>query len=150
MYKRILLPIDGSDISHDAAKAGIDFAKYLGAEVVLLNVTQPFSSLVGFDGISAAYAFSNEDYESSAKKEAQSFFADIEAYAKEQGVASKKVISSNSSVAECLVEVAKQENCDLIHIASHGRSGISKLLLGSVTAKVLGLAETSILVYRKS
>lgn len=67
MYKRILLPVDGSEISLEAAKAGIELAKVMGAEVVALNVTQPFSTLIGFDGMVASYAISDGDFEEAAQ-----------------------------------------------------------------------------------
>lgn len=148
MYHKILLPIDGSEISTQSARVGIDLAKQFGASVLLLNVTQPFSSLVGFDGIAAAYAFSNDEYEQSARQEAQAYFEPILVYAREQGVPVSTLIELDGGIADCIVRVSKEQSCDLVHIASHGRSGLTKLLLGSVTAKVLSLAQTSILVYR--
>ena len=63
MFKKILIPTDGSPLSAQAANAGICFARSVGAEIVALYVTQPFAATIGFDGMAAAYAITDEDYE---------------------------------------------------------------------------------------
>lgn len=148
MYKKILLPIDGSDISAQTANSGISFARQIGAEIVVLNVTQPFSTLVGFDGVAASYAISDTDYEEAARKEAEEYLQPVMDRAETAGVKATSVIVSNYNVADGVVEAAKEHGCDLIYIATHGRSGLSRLLLGSVTTKVIQLAPVSVLVYR--
>lgn len=148
MYKKILLPIDGSDISAQTANSGISFARQIGAEIVVLNVTQPFSTLVGFDGVAASYAISDTDYEEAARKEAEEYLQPVMDRADTAGVKASSSIVSNYNVADGIVEAAKEHGCDLIYIATHGRSGLSRLLLGSVTTKVIQLAPVSVLVYR--
>lgn len=148
MYKKILLPIDGSDISAQTANSGISFARQIGAEIVVLNVTQPFSTLVGFDGVAASYAISDADYEEAARKEAEEYLKPVMDRAETAGVKATSSIVSNYNVADGVVEAAKDHGCDLIYIATHGRSGLSRLLLGSVTTKVIQLAPVSVLVYR--
>ena len=148
MYKKILLPIDGSDISAQTANSGISFARQIGAEIVVLNVTQPFSTLVGFDGVAASYAISDADYEELARKEAEEYLKPVLDRAETAGVKATSSIVSNYNVADGIVEAAKDNGCDLIYIATHGRSGLSRLLLGSVTTKVIQLAPVSVLVYR--
>ena len=148
MYKKILLPIDGSDISAQTANSGISFARQIGAEIVVLNVTQPFSTLVGFDGVAASYAISDTDYEEAARREAEEYLKPVMDRAETAGVKANSVIVSNYNVADGVVEAAKDHGCDLIYIATHGRSGLSRLLLGSVTSKVIQLAPISVLVYR--
>lgn len=148
MYKKILLPIDGSDISAQTANSGISFARQIGAEIVVLNVTQPFSTLVGFDGVAASYAISDTDYEEAARKEAEEYLQPVMDRADTAGVKASSTIVSNYNVADGIVEAAKEHGCDLIYIATHGRSGLSRLLLGSVTTKVIQLAPVSVLVYR--
>ncbi|MDO5668073.1 MAG: universal stress protein [Alcaligenaceae bacterium] len=148
MYKKILLPIDGSDISAQTANSGISFARQIGAEIVVLNITQPFSTLVGFDGVAASYAISDTDYEEAARKEAEEYLQPVMDRADTAGVKASSAIVSNYNVADGIVEAAKENNCDLIYIATHGRSGLSRLLLGSVTTKVIQLAPVSVLVYR--
>ncbi len=148
MFNKILLPIDGSEISARAANSGICFARQNDAEVIAINVTQPFSTLIGFDGMAASYAISDGDYEEAARKEAESYLKPVLDRAQTANVKATSLIISNYSVADGIVEAAKENGCDLIYIASHGRSGLSRLLLGSVTTKVLSLATTSVLVYR--
>ena len=148
MYKKILLPIDGSDISAQTANSGISFARQIGAEIVVLNVTQPFSTFVGFDGVAASYAISDTDYEELARKEAEEYLKPVLDRAETAGVKATSSIVSNYNVADGIVEAAKDNGCDLIYIATHGRSGLSRLLLGSVTTKVIQLAPVSVLVYR--
>lgn len=148
MFKKILIPTDGSALSAQAANKGVCFAREIGAEVVALYVTQPFAATVGFDGMAAAYAITDEDYDKTAHEQAQKYLQSVLDRASTAGVKATGKAVSNFNVADGLVQAAEEENCDLIFIGSHGRSGLSRLLLGSVTVKVLGLAKTAVLVYR--
>ena len=120
----------------------------VGAEVVALYVTQPFAATIGFDGMAAAYAITDEDYEKASAEQADKYLKQITDRADTAGVKSESRAVSNFNVADGIVQAAADQGCDLIFIGSHGRSGLSRLLLGSVTAKVLSLASTAVLVYR--
>ena len=148
MFKKILIPTDGSALSAQAANKGVCFAREMGAEIVALYVTQPFAATVGFDGMAAAYAITDEDYDKTAREQAQKYLKAVLDRAETAGVKATGKAVSNFNVADGLVQAAEDEGCDLIFIGSHGRSGLSRLLLGSVTVKVLGLAKTAVLVYR--
>ena len=148
MFKKILIPTDGSPLSAQAANAGICFARSVGAEVVALYVTQPFAATIGFDGMAAAYAITDEDYEKASAEQADKYLKQITDRADTAGVKAEARAVSNFNVADGIVQAASDAGCDLIFIGSHGRSGLSRLLLGSVTAKVLSLASTAVLVYR--
>ena len=148
MFKRILIPTDGSALSAQAANKGVCFARSIGADVVALYVTQPFAATVGFDGMAAAYAITDEDYDKTAAEQAQKYLKAVLDRADTAGVKASSRSVSNFNVADGIVQAAQDEKCDLIFIGSHGRSGLSRLLLGSVTVKVLGLARTAVLVYR--
>ena len=148
MFKKILIPTDGSPLSAQAANAGITFARSIGASIVALNVTQPFAATIGFDGMAAAYAITDEDYEKAANEQADKYLANIVDRAQTAGVPAELRAVSNFNVADGIVQAAEENGCDLIFIGSHGRSGLSRLLLGSVTAKVLSLATVGVLVYR--
>ena len=148
MFKKILIPTDGSTLSAQAANAGITFARSIGASVVALNVTQPFAATIGFDGMAAAYAITEEDYEKAANEQADKYLANTVARAQTAGVPAELRAVSNFNVADGIVQAAQENGCDLIFIGSHGRSWLSRLLLGSVTAKVLLLATVGVLVYR--
>src|SRR5690625_766130 len=148
MFKKILIPTEGSELSVQAANKGVSLARTIGAEVVALYVTQPFAATVGFDGMAAAYAITDEDYEKTAAEQAEKYLQVILDRAQTAGVKASAEAVSNFNVADGIVQAATDHGCDLIFIGSHGRSGLSRLLLGSVTLKVLGLAKTAVLVYR--
>ena len=148
MFKKILIPTDGSALSGQAANAGVTFARSVGAEVVALYVGQPFAATIGFDGMAAAYAITDEDYEKASAEQAKKFLQAVADRAETAGVTVHSESVTNFNVADGIVDAAKQHGCDLIFMGSHGRSGLSRLLLGSVTAKVLSLANIAVLVYR--
>lgn len=148
MFKKILIPTDGSPLSSQAANAGVSFARTIGAEVVALHVTQPFAATIGFDGMAAAYAITDEDYEKAAAEQAEKYLKQVTDRAHTAGVTASALAVSNFNVADGVVQACVDNACDLIFIGSHGRSGLSRLLLGSVTAKVLSLAPVAVLVYR--
>lgn len=122
-------------------------ARTLGAEVVALYVTQPFAATIGFDGMAAAYAITDEDYEKASSEQAKKYVQAIVDRAQTGGVKATPLVVSNFNVADGVDQAAKEHGCDLIFMGSHGRSGLSRLLLGSVTSKVLSISETSVLVY---
>lgn len=148
MFKKILIPTDGSALSAQAANAGITFARSVGAEVVALHVGQPFAATIGFDGMAAAYAITDEDYEKATADQAKKYLQAIVDRADTAGVKVTNDSVTNFNVADGIVDAAQNHGCDLIFVGSHGRSGLSRLLLGSVTAKVLSLAHVAVLVYR--
>ena len=148
MFNKILIPTDGSPLSAQSVNAGISFARTNGAEIVALYVTQPFASTIGFDGMAAAYAISDEDYDKVSADQAKIYLQHVIDRAETAGVKVSAHAVSNFNVADGIVQAAKDNHCDMIFIGSHGRSGLSRILLGSVTTKVLSLTHTSTLVYR--
>ncbi|OZI62357.1 universal stress protein [Bordetella genomosp. 11] len=148
MFKKILIPTDGSPLSAQAANAGVCFARSVGAEIVALHVTQPFAATIGFDGMAAAYAITDEDYEKASAEQSKRYLKQVLDRAETANVKGTSRAISNFNVADGIVQAAQENGCDLIFIGSHGRSGLSRLLLGSVTAKVLSLAHVAVLVYR--
>jgi nucleotide-binding universal stress UspA family protein len=148
MFKKVLIPTDGSALSGQAANAGVTFARSVGAEVVALYVGQPFAATIGFDGMAAAYAITDEDYEKASAEQAKKYLQAVVDRAQTAGVTVSSESVTNFNVADGIVDAATKHGCDLIFMGSHGRSGLSRLLLGSVTAKVLSLAHVAVLVYR--
>jgi nucleotide-binding universal stress UspA family protein len=148
MFKKVLIPTDGSALAAQSANAGISFARSVGAEVVALYVGQPFAATIGFDGMAAAYAITDEDYEKASAEQAKKYLKAVVDRAETAGVKVSAESVTNFNVADGIVDAATKHNCDLIFMGSHGRSGLSRLLLGSVTAKVLSLAHVAVLVYR--
>jgi nucleotide-binding universal stress UspA family protein len=148
MFKKVLIPTDGSALAAQSANAGISFARSVGAEVVALYVGQPFAATIGFDGMAAAYAITDEDYEKASSEQAKKYLKSVVDRAETAGVKVSAESVTNFNVADGIVDASTKHNCDLIFMGSHGRSGLSRLLLGSVTAKVLSLAHVAVLVYR--
>ena len=148
MFKKILIPTDGSALSAQAANAGISYARSTGAEIVSLHVSQPFAATMGFDGMSAAYAITDEDYDQVNAEQAKNYLKGVVDRAETAGVTATAHAVSNFSIADGIVQAAADYGCDMIFMGSHGRSGLSRLLLGSVTTKVLALTHTAVLVYR--
>ncbi len=148
MFKKILIPTDGSALSGQAVNAGVTFARSVGAEVVAIHVGQPFAATIGFDGMAAAYAITDEDYEKVSAEQAKKYLQAVvdRAQTADVPVSSDSVVNFN--LADGIVDAASKHGCDLIFMGSHGRSGLSRLLLGSVTTKVLSLAHVPVLVYR--
>jgi len=158
MYKNILLPTDGSPLSKKAIERGIAFAKAIGAKVVGLYVSPKLSfhdileiheeeelwGLREAEKAKEALSHSEELGRSMAKK----YLSSIEKRAEEAGLVCETVYLSGESPADGIVKVAGERGCDLILMASHGRTGISEALLGSVTRKVLGHSKIPVLVYR--
>jgi len=147
MYKRILLPTDGSDLARGAARHGVELAKGFGASVVVVYSSPPFEAPAGFEFVPAPL-LPVDVYEEGAKAAAKRNFDEVEAMAKEAGVPCVTRHLRALSPADAIVACAEGEHCDLIVIGSHGRSAMRQLLLGSVTTRVLALCKVPVLVHR--
>lgn len=147
MYKKILIPTDGSELSAVAAQAGVEFAKQTSAEVIAVHVAPEYQYPVSMEIIPPNYP-TEEEYEASVRKTAQSYLAPIEAAVTAAGLRYTGEVAFANRTAQKLVQVAHENDCDLIFIGSHGRGGLEQLLLGSVTAKVLSLCQIPVLVFR--
>jgi len=148
MFQRILLPIDGSDLALQAAKAGIELAQSESAEVVGLFVTTPYSVPYVYPGEIPLAFPSKTEYEKAVRREAEACLRKLADTAVAAGVTWTQAIVSSISAAPAIIAVAKKQKCDLIVIGSHGRGGFGQLLLGSVTSKVLSSCHVPVLVYR--
>ena len=145
MFKHILLPTDGSDVSAAAIKQGIRFAKAIGANVTGLSV-MPFQQTLLYEMEITTKA---QEREAKRCKELSSrYLAVIEKAAEEAGVACDAVYERNDYPYEVIIRVAERKGCDLIMMASHGRRGVGALLIGSETQKVLTHSKIPVLVYR--
>jgi len=147
MYKHILIPTDGSDLSRAAAVNGVKLAKALGAKVTAFFAA-PAATPVVFKGIlPVGYTTPNEHAEI-IEKAAAKYLGVIEKACAAAGVPCQSVHVTNEFAAEAIMEAAKKRKCDLIFMASHGRRGLSGVLLGSETQKVLTHSKIPVLVYR--
>jgi nucleotide-binding universal stress UspA family protein len=145
MYKHILLATDGSDLAKKGIDQGLALAKALGAKVTAVTVTEPMAAmLVG----EAAIALPLDEYDKAASANAKQILAAVSAAAAKAGVACDVLHVKDQYPAEGIVDAAKARACDLIVMASHGRRGLSKLLLGSQATRVLTHSEVPVLVCR--
>lgn len=147
MYKSILIATDGSALSKKAISAGIELAVLTGASVTALKVVPryPLSYFEGGTAISASEVAKTEKQWAEA---ANAVVQAVKASAEAKGLKARAVTKSSDFVAESVIAVAKKHKCDLIVMASHGRKGIKRLLLGSETMHVLTHSAIAVLVLR--
>lgn len=145
MYKTILIPTDGSEFCERAVQQGVALARLMGAKVVAVTVTQPLHT-----GIPKSLIPENllSTVETEILKQASANLAAAEKAAKAAGVAVETVRASRDHPWEAIVQTAKDKGCDLIVMASHGRRGVSAMILGSETQKVLVHSTVPVLVVR--
>jgi nucleotide-binding universal stress UspA family protein len=145
MFKHILLPTDGSSLSEAAMRQGIQLAKAIGARVTGLHVILPFHV---FAIQTEMVEDTREQYERESKARAEQFLGAIRKAAQEAGVKCDTFSASSPHPYEMIIEAAEKKGCDLVVMASHGRSGIERLVLGSVTQSVLTHSKIPVLVLR--
>ena len=124
--------------------AGLALAKQLKAKVTAITATEPWTAMVTGE---AAFAFPVEEYEKAAAENAARILGEVSAAAKKQDVACETV-SVNDFPAEGIIATAKAKGCDLIVMASHGRRGLARVLLGSQATRVLTLSTVPVLICR--
>ena len=147
MYQRILVPTDGSALSKKAVRSAVALAASLGAEIVALNVVPRYPTAF-FEG---AISLSPDDVgrvEKQWAERGQELADSVEAVAQKAGVKARAVTMSSDLVAESVLAAARKHKCDLVVMASHGRKGIRRLLLGSETQHVLTHGTVPVLVVR--
>ncbi len=147
MYKRILIATDGSPLSNVAIKHGLSLAELSGATVIALKVVPRYPRSY-FEGGMPVDMTDVKRIETQWGNAAQAMVDKVKAQGAEQGVAVKAIIAKSDLVAEAVISAAKKHKCDLIVMASHGRKGIKRLLLGSETQHVLTHSHIPVLVLR--
>ena len=144
MFKKILLPTDGTELSGKAIEGGLEFAKALGASVVGVTVVEPYS----YSNLSEYRPETLDDYEARMDQAGAERLGRIADAAARAGVSVETVSVKSFSPYEAIIDTAKDKNCDLIVMASHGRRGLNAVLLGSETQKVLTHSSIPVMVYR--
>ena len=147
MFKRILLPTDGSELSRKAIKKGISFAKSIDAGVVGFFSPADYSGVLYSEYI-PPNLMSRDQFFANAEKAAKKHLAFVEKTAAASGVPYEGYHAPSDAPWEAIIEAAKKKRCDLIFMASHGRKGLSALVLGSQASKVLTHSTVPVLVYR--
>jgi len=143
MYTNILLPTDGSELAGEAVQHGIALAKRIGAKVIVLTVLPPFHTItIDTQMIEDTPA----QYKARVQKHAEKILGAVAAQA--AGVACETIQVEHEHPYQAIINTAASKGCDLIIMASHGRRGISAIVLGSETLKVLTHCKIPVLVHR--
>ena len=148
MFKHILLPTDGTELSENAANKAIEFAKSVGASISALYVRQEYSPILATEGLGYIDPLTVEQFEKSAEQYARHCLAFVEKAAAAAAVPCDSSVATGFQVFEAIVQTAEEKGCDLIWMASHGRRGVTGLIVGSETTKVLTHSKIPVLVYR--
>jgi nucleotide-binding universal stress UspA family protein len=144
MFKRILVPTDGSELTAKAVTTAINLAKTLGATIYTLSVKEPFP----YSAISEMQPVPPQEFFDAQERIAAERVNAVRVAAKAAGVACEAHTIEAVHPWEAIIEHAKANACDLIVMSSHGRRGVTALLLGSETQKVLTHTTTPVLVVR--
>lgn len=146
MFKRILLATDGSAASEHAATLAVSLARTHGASLTALYVVDPYPYL----GIGEVNPMGFDAYMSAARDHAAQAHARVEALCREGGapVPIEVRLVEDVTVVDGILETARQAQCDVIVIGSHGRTGIARVVLGSVASKVVAQSPVPVLVTR--
>ena len=145
MFKHILLPTDGSELSEGAIQKGIQFAKSINAKVTGFHVILPFHV---FTLQTEMLEDTKEQYERQSKVQAEQFLGVLRKAAEKAGVSCDTDYITSNHPYEMIIQAAEKKGCDLIMMASHGRRGAQGLLIGSETQKVLTHTKIPVLVFR--
>jgi nucleotide-binding universal stress UspA family protein len=152
MYRHILISTDGSELAKHAVTNGLSLAKFLGAKVTVIIVEEPFNWL-GVSKTKAQRSFAEHGaftelgkHIEQIKKYAASVLDGVADSAKQIGVPCDTIQVEDVHPYQAIISTAADRACDLIVMASHGRSGLSAVVLGSVTNKVLTHTRTPVLV----
>jgi nucleotide-binding universal stress UspA family protein len=145
VYSNILIPTDGSELAGKAVSHGVELAKAIGAKVTILTVTLPFRI---FSAEEAMIEDTPADYAEQTAKQAAATLNAATAVAKAAGVPVETMQAENDRPYQAIIDAATSKGADLIVMASHGRKGLSALILGSETANVLTHCKIPVLVHR--
>jgi nucleotide-binding universal stress UspA family protein len=147
VFKHVLLPTDGSRVARKAIRAGIRLAKGLGAKVTAYYAIDTTPAYSYSDGYLLGATLLKE-FDKRAREQGEKYLAEVVKAAKAAGVPCRTLMSKPPTVYQGIVAAAKKQRCDVILMASHGRSELRTLLLGSVTQKVLAHSKKPVLIYR--
>ncbi|MCZ2405991.1 MAG: universal stress protein UspA [Burkholderiales bacterium 68-12] len=144
MFKHILVPVDGSPTSMKAVAKAAGLAKTFGSAVTVLYVIDPYP----FTGVGADFAYGQAQYLTAATAMANAALDAAKKELHDEGVEAETVVGEGHAVQEGISRALESTGADLIVMGSHGRRGIEKLVLGSVTQRVLGAVHVPVLVVR--
>jgi len=142
MYKKILVPLDGSELAKMALDQAEKLAKTFDGEIILFQVV-PFMPIYGSPELVTPLIVDEKQ-----KEAAERYLANLREELEKKGLRVAAMVRTGQQVAVEIIDFAKESGVDLIIMCTHGRSGISRWVMGSVTLKVLTRAETPILLIR--
>ena len=145
MFTHILVPVDGSPTAAVAVNKAAALAKVFNSQVTAVYVIDPYP----FTGVGADFAYGQAQYLTAATTEAHTALDAVQTLMEQAGVAVEIVVGVGHSVHNGIMEAAKATGADLIVMGSHGRKGLEKLVLGSVTQRVLADSLIPVLVVRQ-
>ena len=145
MYTNILIPTDGSELSGKAVQHGIALAKRIGAQVTALTVLLPFHT---FTTDTQMIEDTPAQYKAGIQKRGEETLGAVAQAAQAAGVKCETIHVEHEHPYQAIIDIAISKGCDLIVMASHGRHGISAIVLGSETVKVLTHSKIPVLVHR--
>lgn len=148
MYNRIMIATDGSAMAGRAIKAGVELAKRTGASIVAFSAYEPVTAHLDLEDGNYLDASTSTLLERAARDGARKHVAAVAKAAAREGLQCKLGIVKSRDAADGILRVAGKTKCDVIVMASHGRRGLTRLLLGSVTQRVLARARIPVLVWR--
>ena len=145
MFKHILIPTDGSDLSRKAVLYGVQLAKECKSKVTALTLAEPYH-VASMDAVLVSVG--EDEYEEESRRISDQALEQVKMAADAAGVPCDTIREIHDQPYRAIIDVAHAKGCDLIVMASHGRRGVTALLLGSETVKVLTHSTIPVLVYR--
>lgn len=145
MFKHLLVPVDGSSTSRQSIEKAIAIAEAFKSAVTVIYVIDPYA----FTGVGTDFSYGQAEYLSAATAEANEAIEAAKQAFQEHGISVTASIVEGHAIYRGILETAESVNADLLIMGSHGRRGLEKLVLGSVTAQVLSHAHLPVLVVRE-
>ena len=145
MFQHILIPTDGSDLSRKAVLYGVQLAKECGSRVTALTLTEPYR-VASMDAV--LVSIGEDEYEEESRRVSERALEQVRMAAAATGVSCDTIREVHDQPYRAIIDAAHAKGCDLIVMASHGRRGVSALLLGSETQRVLIHSKVPVLIVR--
>jgi nucleotide-binding universal stress UspA family protein len=134
MYKKMVLAVDGSEVSKNAAKHAVALAKSTGGELLAIHVIPPFD-------VTEIESFKPDTIMKGLREEGEKILSEVKALASKEGVKVETRVEDGIPY-DRICEVAEESDADLIIMGSHGRTGIGKVFIGSVAERVIGKSQS--------
>ena len=145
MYQHILIATDGSELADKAVEQGLSLAKALQARVTVVTATEPWTTAMAGDVV---FSFPVPEYDKAHAEQATIILDRAAQAAAAKGITCKTFHAKDHYPSDAIVDTAGKGGCDLIVMASHGRRGVSRLILGSQANRVVTHSTIPVLIVR--